>query len=129
MNNSNYVFDIMYTEDMGRRFIDLYNPLYRLISGHELRYHLSPKDTKDSMVKDLIQNVVKYELWKIVNNEKYESLGNCVSVKYIPNSQKYISHYNELEFNGRIIFADRESDNMFFLCESPIQGQILIRSL
>lgn len=122
-------FDLVFSPRMGEKFIDLYAPVHT--------------DLK-SVVVNNICNPLLCLLQKVVENRSWEhrdirykmeqptgpySIGDLVKVSYSPDSQKYIDHYDERGFTGRIIFVDAESDNMFFVCKTDDSNKIIIRSL
>lgn len=84
-------------------------------------YNLQIEESDISL--DNIDNIfTQYiETNKINNNIKTnESLydvkiNDIISINYYPLSQKYIDYYNEQSITGKVIFIDKDNDNLFVL--------------
>ena len=139
-----YVFCIMYDDAMAYRFINFYEPMCKNIKQKlvdnitKSDYDLDPDyDLNYEKLKSLIKTVVENKLWDNVitsdgSAEKMShQIGDDVKVSYYPASQRYVEHYEEQGFAGKIIFIDQETDNMFFIQVSDDQANesICIRSL
>lgn len=127
-----FVFNIMYKDQMAQRFVDFYDLLANPIKN-------KTNDTESSLqtkLETVMRKVIENKLWELVirsddDQKNLHQIGDDVRVSYCPASQRYIDHYEEQGFVGKIVFIDRETDNMFFLCISDDKSkeEILIRSL
>lgn len=133
-----YIFDILYSPSMAINFIKLYHPFVKLhIDERSKLYNVDVMSINendiDIIFKSYIEVVVENELW---NNEKLYSsysseykIGDELCVEYNPFSQKYIEEYNEKTFKGKIIFVDRDTQNMLFIKLSSDSNETIIKTL
>lgn len=134
-----YVFNIMYEDKMAQRCIDFYAPLCKNLQQCEKKTTNEDPELETILHDKLtmvLRKVVEDKLWDsiiVIDDPKEKQshvLGDVVKVSYCPASQRYISHYEERGFTGRILFIDHESDNMFFLqIDDSTEKPIEIRSL
>lgn len=140
--NTKYRFNIVSDTDTDEKFMDMYQDVSQLIlknkGSHDNPIDLT-SDNVDTMY-EIMKGVIDNSIWKRVLEEdpgnyyfhnRYSvpvKLGDTVNVSYIPASQRYIDHYEELSFTGTIFFVDNEHDNMFLFFENE-DNEIEVRSL
>jgi hypothetical protein len=134
-----FTFDILFGTGSIEKFITMYGPLVQnIMKQDKLIDHKIENDKYEEMLR-LIKIVVENELWTKIKhlpdtmfNGKYK-LGTVVSISYWPASQRYIEHYEQQAFAGRVIFVDNDNDNMLLLvCNGDDQldnGTWIIKSL
>jgi hypothetical protein len=126
-------YDILCNQSMMMRFIIAYsgtkcNPIDLTAEDYSSTFH------------DILERVVRSGEWRndksaLKYNDKTYKIGSKLSIAYYPNSQKYIDYYNDLQYNGILIFADNETDNaIFIVIKEPMQisdnsSYIIIKSL
>lgn len=115
-------FDLIYSGDTSRRFLNRYVKNHDdLGNGNSVQlFHDTIKTviTKKTWVDDLSTFPFCDDVYKV---------GDKVRIMYIPDSQRYIDHYNEQSFSGQILFIDKDSDNIILFSESD--ASIDVRSL
>jgi hypothetical protein len=135
MDEDNISFDIICSHSTSKKFNDIYrNYLLNIEVNDNSNANTndnSNANTNDntndnmnsneeySLMLKLLEIVVKKELWKNNRNcELFENkfrIGDMISIKYLPDSQKYIEHYENESFQGVIIFTDDDNNNIFLI--------------
>jgi hypothetical protein len=125
-----YNFDLMYSNEMADRFIQFYDPDateydsgFSSESDEDISLYYNHRDVT---LKKLLVNVIENELWKCTSssenhvirscNQTY-TIGDMVDITYLPNSQKYIYHYNDQAFRGILLYVDTETSNGFLFAK------------
>lgn len=134
----NFDFDISIKNETCNKFIALYrSELIKYFK--ENGSYTNPIDLtlkKMNLLHIIIKKVIQGQIWKNIKPDDKENyyfnnnikLGDIVKISYCPNSQKYITFYDNLSVEGIIFFVDTKNDNMLLYFESP-NGYINIRSL
>lgn len=116
-----YIFDIIADNKTKEKFI---NTFYQYVKG-DIK---SKYTNNDELMNDIIIQVIEKKLWqKHITEYNTHTVGDLVEVSYIPASQKYIDMYDEMKFDGQIIFIDPEKDNMFLM--EKTDKNIIVKSL
>jgi len=108
-----YEFEIICSENTLRKFLSITNPEIKW-NKSENEYNTHYYEMHEIINKTIEKYNYKYNDEKFKNNNEIYKCGDIINVSYITYSQSKNIYYTD--FIGKIIFIDKNENNLFVLC-------------